>query len=97
MDTISDSVTIFETPEADFFVSPVIQNFPATNVFLINTSSFGDWSYTWDFGDDSTDVVKDPNGHAYDEPGFYDIELKTFNQFCRDSITKRVKYFHLLR
>ncbi len=91
MDTITDTVTIYETPEADFFVSPEIQNFPQSNVFLINTSSFGDWSYLWDFGDDSTDVVKDPNGHEYEDPGFYDIELKTFNQYCRDSITKRVQ------
>ena len=90
-DTITDSVHIYETPVADFFVSPEIQSFPETNVFLINTSSYGDWSYLWNFGDEETDVVKDPNEHEYETAGFYDIELKIYNEFCRDSITKRVQ------
>ncbi|MEN8227096.1 MAG: PKD domain-containing protein [Bacteroidota bacterium] len=90
-DTITDSVHIYETPVADFFVSPEIQNFPETHVYLINTSSYGDWSYFWDFGDGETDVVKDPNEHEYEIATFYDIELKTYNEFCRDSITKRVQ------
>ncbi len=90
-DTIKDSVLIYEAPVADFFVSPEIQKYPQTNVYLINTSSYGNWSYLWNFGDRETDVVKDPNTHRYDEPGFYDIELTTYNDYCRDSITKRVQ------
>lgn len=91
LDTITDSVTIYESPEADFFVSPVIQNYPETNVFLINTSSYGIWSYLWDYGDSETDTLKEPGGHEYGDYGFFDIELTTYNEFCTDSIIKRVQ------
>jgi PKD repeat protein len=91
MDTITDTVHIYQSPVADFFVSPEVQNYPETSVFLVNTSSFGDWSYIWDFGDEQTAVVRDPNGHEYGTSGYFDIQLTTYNAYCTDSITKRVQ------
>ncbi len=90
-DTITDSLTIYASPEANFFVSPEIQSYPETDVFLINRSSYGQWSYLWDFGDGDTSSLKEPTGHNYDSTGFFDIGLKTFNLYCRDSITKRIQ------
>ncbi len=90
-DTMTDNVHIYESPIADFFVTPEIQNFPESDVFLVNTSSFGDWSYLWEFGDGDTSQVKDPNSHVFETYGFYDIELTTFNEYCSDSVIKRVQ------
>jgi len=90
-DTISDSLRVYLNPIADFFVTPEIQNYPETYVYLINLSSRGDWSYLWDFGDSETDTVKEPNQHEYPTYGFFDIELKTYSDYCRDSITKRIQ------
>jgi PKD repeat protein len=90
-DTIQDSVRVYPNPVADFFVNPAIQNYPDTVIFLINLSSLGNWSYQWNFGDGLSDTMKDPNQHNYSTWGFYDVELKAFSPFCRDSITKRVQ------
>jgi PKD repeat protein len=90
-DTISDSLCIYLNPIADFFVSPEIQNYPETCVYLINLSNRGDWYYLWDFGDSERDTVKEPNEHEYPTYGFFDIELKTFSEYCRDSISKRIQ------
>ncbi|MCK5134989.1 MAG: PKD domain-containing protein [Bacteroidales bacterium] len=89
--TISDSIRVHANPAANFFVTPEIQNHPDSVIFLINLSSIGNWSYEWDFGDATGDNVKDPNQHIYDVWGIYDIELKVFSPFCRDSITQRVQ------
>ena len=90
-DTISDSIRVHANPMADFFVTPEIQNHPDSVIFLINLSSLGNWSYEWDFGDETGDDVKDPNQHIYDMWGIFDIELKVFSPFCRDSVTQRIQ------
>lgn len=89
-DTLYDSITIYNQPVADFFVSPEIQNYPESDVFLINLSSYGSWSYLWDYGDNMNDTVKEPNNHTYETYGFYDISLMTYNEFCSDTITKKI-------
>jgi PKD repeat protein len=90
-DTLRDSVRVYPNPEADFLVNPEIQNFPDSVFYLINLSSNGDWSYQWDFGDGTADTDRDPDQHIFDTWGIYDVELKTFSPYCRDSITKRVQ------
>jgi len=90
-DTISDSVVVYPNPIADFFVSPEIQNYPDSVIYLINLSSRGEWSYSWNFGDSHLDSEKEPQRHIYEKYGFYDIELITFSPYCRDSITKQVQ------
>ena len=90
-DTISDSLQVYMNPNADFFVSPEIQYYPKTNFHLINLSSRGDWSYYWDFGDGLTDTVREPVEHAYPTFGIFDIHLKTFSEYCRDSTTRQIQ------
>lgn len=86
-----DSIYIYPAPEADFFVNPLVQDFPETEISLINLSSTGNWSYHWDFGDDNTDARKDPEGHSYEDWGQYDIMLITFSPYCRDSLIKQIQ------
>jgi PKD repeat protein len=90
-DTTGHSVQLFQTPEASFFVSPQIQHYPETGFYLLNSSTYGEWTYEWDFGDGETSAVRNPEGHQYGTYGFYDIELKVSNTYCRDSITKQVQ------
>ena len=90
-DTLIDSVVVYPNPVADFFVSPEIQDYPDSVIYLINLSSRGEWFYNWNFGDGRLDSNKEPQQHIYDTWGFYDIELKTFSPYCRDSITKQVQ------
>jgi PKD repeat protein len=90
-DTTSGTAHVYQTPEANFYVSPQIQNYPETNVYLLNTSSYGEWTYNWNFGDGTTDSERNPGEHAFDTFGFFDIELKVSNAYCRDSITKQIQ------
>ncbi len=90
-DSLIDSIHIYPTPEADFFVNPLVQDFPDSEISLINLSSPGNWSYLWNFGDGSSDSRQDPEQHTYEDWGQYDVELITFSPYCRDSITKQIQ------
>jgi PKD repeat protein len=90
-DTTSGTTTLYQSPEASFFVSPQVQNYPETTVTLLNTSSYGDWGYEWNFGDGTMESIRNPGNHDFETFGFFDIGLKLFNDFCRDSMTKQIQ------
>lgn len=90
-DSTIDSVRVYSTPVADFFAHPEMQYYPDSLVFITNLSSPGEWSYYWDFGDQSTSSEKDPLQHIYETWGIYDIELTAYNTFCSDNIIKKVQ------
>jgi len=93
--SLNDSIHIYPTPDADFFVTPLVQDFPDSEIELINLSSSGNWSYYWDFGDGNSDSRKDPEQHTYQDLGLYDVELITFSPYCRDSVLNKSRS-HLL-
>jgi len=90
-DSLNDSIRIYPSPVADFFVSPEMQYYPEKEIQLVNLSTPGEWSYYWDFGDGKTDNRKEPEHHIYDSWGFFDVQLTTFSPLCRDSISKQVR------
>ena len=90
VDSIMKDIKVYPTPEADFFVSPRVQNYPARKVVLNNNSGKGNWSYYWDFGDGKTDNVNQPGEHEYEIYGVYMISLITSSEFCSDSIQKEI-------
>ncbi len=90
VDSTSENITIYPMPEANFHVFPDTANYPDSTVNLTNMSSIGNWSYGWNFGDSSSENVKEPGTHSYNDFGTYDIELDVFNDFCRDSTIKTV-------
>ncbi len=90
-DTINDSVRVYPNPIADFFVSPELQDYPDTVVYLLNLSSRGNWQYNWNYGDGGTHFTREPNQHSYNTWGVYDIELKIFSPYCRDSTTRQIQ------
>jgi len=86
-----DSIRIYPNPKADFFVAPLLQNHPDSVVILYNLTSAGPWDYSWDFGDADYSELEEPVEHIYDTWGFFDISLRSFSDFCADTITKRIQ------
>lgn len=91
IDSLNESIRIYPSPEANFFVNPQIQDYPGTEIQLINLTTPGEWSYAWDFGDGSSDTRKDPEKHIYDKWGLFEVELTAFSPYCSDSISKQVQ------
>lgn len=88
-DTITDSVTVFPMPNANFNVNEVCQN--ATTIFTdtstVTSGAITNWS--WTFGDGSpASTIQNPT-HIYTNYGVYNVSLTaTTNNGCKHSITK---------
>ncbi|RLD70156.1 MAG: hypothetical protein DRI98_08675, partial [Bacteroidetes bacterium] len=91
VDTVSDHITIYPTPNADFQVSPVLLFYPNTTVNLSNTTTAGSWDFIWDFGDASRNYTRDPGEHVYSSWGVYDIEMEWSSPMCSGSVTKQIE------
>ena len=91
IDSIKKEIPVYPNPLADFFVSPREQDYPETTVNLINFSSAGNWNYLWRFGDSTSSELKEPVEHHYETYGEFDIHLKTYSEYCADSISKKVR------
>ncbi len=73
MDYAFHEFEVFELPELDFFVEPVLVMLPDEPVKTFNLSKYGA-RYQWDFGDGATYEAKDTI-HQYREVGVYDVSL----------------------
>jgi gliding motility-associated-like protein len=84
-----DVPTIFNTPVANFSISPGFINKYSVpiNIQFNNLSQFAT-NYQWDFGDGETSIEITPL-HTYTKPGTYQITLNAFNENnCANEITK---------
>ncbi len=88
-DTAFAQVTVFPSPEADFFVSPKEQMYPETKVSLDNLTK-GNWSYQWYFGDGTDSRLAEPGIHNFPFPNNYSISLVATDQRCKDSTVRRI-------
>ncbi len=59
---------------------------PGVNINFTDASVPAD-EWLWNFGDDSTSIIKNPQ-HAYSDTGTYSIKLIARNNGCSDSLTK---------
>ncbi len=83
--TFSRTVVVHPVPVAGSLVSPLIQQFPEATVDVTNTSSVGNWSYHWSFGDGSTSTLQAPGSHTYATWGSFTIELVVGGPLCSDT------------
>ncbi len=91
-DTIQQNITVYATPVASFTPFPLLQTFPNTTVGVTNTSSFGTWQYSWNFGDGTPlDVNQNPLAHVYATWGIYPITLIVSNVNCADTAVNNIE------
>ena len=91
IDSAKIETQVYPMPNVDFFVSPGIQNYPNTTVFISNLSSIGNWLYTWSFGDGGTETIRQPIDYEYGNYGIYNIRLSVFNEYCRGTVAKEIQ------
>jgi hypothetical protein len=48
-DTLQQVVVVHPVPSASFQATPVLQQYPASTVTVVNTTPNGMWGYAWDF------------------------------------------------
>jgi len=90
-DSITENIPVYPQPDANFFVGPVIQDYPDSVVTIDNLTSIGIWNYEWDFGDSTFFDQKEPEEHAYATYGNYTISLRSYSEHCSDTISKLVQ------
>jgi len=84
-DTLERTVTVYPRPQARFSVTPAILQLPDSVVSFENSSSTGNWWYSWDFGDNSGSQVRNPQQHYYTFYGDYTIRLIVGGDHCSDT------------
>ncbi len=88
--SINDMIEVYPLPTADFTASPEIENVLEAWIYF-NDHSLGAHSWHWDFGDDSTSTLINPQ-HFYTDTGRYRIWLTVISQEgCIDSIQREVR------
>jgi PKD repeat protein len=90
IDSAYQTITVFETPKANFRAMPPVIQLPYESVQMINLSSMGAY-YEWHMGDGNVYYEYEPM-HQYETPGEYDVTLivgNDTNPQCFDEITKQ--------
>jgi gliding motility-associated-like protein len=91
LDTGYAWITVHPSPRAAFTADPVSQMIPDRTVTLTNETPTGNWTYFWQFGDDSTSTLRDPASHIYAGPDDYLIRLQVKGVYCADSTWQSVE------
>ena len=94
-DTVYHTVTIHETPNVSFTSNaPVCGD---EGVDFQNTGSSGsNWSYTWDFGEQSepsSSSAENPGSVSYLEGGTKSVSLSISDGVCSNSLTQNIDIF----
>jgi PKD domain/CHU_C Type IX secretion signal domain len=86
---IKDSIATFPKPHAEFMMSDSIIYNDNPTVAFTNKSS-GSTGQFWDFGDNLTSDISDPN-HTYQLTGYRNVLLNVSNSFsCLDTISHKL-------
>jgi gliding motility-associated-like protein len=86
--TLSNYVTVYPLPDANFSASPQPATILNNIVSFTDLSTGGPVSWIWSFGsNDSASVLQNPT-YAFPDSGYYDVQLIITNQYgCQDSVT----------
>ncbi|MCA6437586.1 MAG: gliding motility-associated C-terminal domain-containing protein [Bacteroidetes bacterium] len=87
--TLTNIITVSQTPIADFYTSGNVFSQNSANVVFQNLSS-GATNYSWDFGSMGNSNLTNPI-FLFSEPGNYLITLLATNGACVDTIYKIIK------
>jgi len=82
-DTAIHLIHLLPTPQVNFIASPVEQTYPDRTIQLSNLTPAGNWTYTWNFGDQKPVLTGDITSYTYDFPGKYVISLTAKGALCQ--------------
>ncbi len=82
--TATETITIYDKPDAQFFISSGLLKTNSELHFTNNSSNSSYWE--WNFGDGNSFVGFNAI-HQYSEPGLYTAELIAINNYCSDTIS----------
>ncbi|MFM8431164.1 MAG: PKD domain-containing protein, partial [Bacteroidota bacterium] len=86
--TISNFITVHDTPVAAFTGNGSLAQCLDGNIFHFDNQQQPGETYLWDFNDGTTSTIADPD-HTFTQAGQYNITLLTTNGFgCTDQITR---------
>ncbi len=88
-DTAYHEIHLLPTPQVEFTALPIEQIYPSRTVQLNNLTPAGNWTYTWNFGEQKSSVTGLVNSHDYDLPGEYVISLTANGELCEN--TRRIR------
>ncbi|MEO0473243.1 MAG: PKD domain-containing protein, partial [Bacteroidota bacterium] len=88
-DSVSQNITVYDLPSADFVSADTLGCAPQTVNFTdLSSGTPGIVNWFWDFGDGTFATVQNP-GHTYAANGQYDVSLVVINaQGCRDTLLR---------
>lgn len=94
LDTTQSSVTVYDTPKADFSATSVCEG--NATVFTNNsTGGSGTVTHAWNFGDGNTSSSASPS-HTYSAAGKYTVTLTTTGQGnCVGTMSKTVEVYEV--
>jgi PKD repeat protein len=90
VDSSRHRVTVYPDPVAAFSILPLKQDYPSATENIVNETNKGNWNYLWNFGDNSTESVKDPESHTYSTWGTYIVKLNVRINNCSDSASASI-------
>jgi len=92
IDTYTQDIIVFATPNAVFTATPATQVFPESTVNITNNSTGGaSLVYNWGFGNGQTSSNQNPVSHTYNTWGIYEITLFITNSACSDFASQIVE------
>ena len=76
-------IEVYASPKAFFKLAPKVVSIPDESVHFFNMSENA-VRYSWDFGDNSTSILENPE-HYYKTEGTYDVALEVWSEHeCKD-------------
>ena len=91
--SITDSITVYLSPNADFVILNPIKTYPETTYEFRHYVKPGPWTFNWDYGDGSSISLVEDSIHTYTYTGwgnklvnFVDtVWLVTYSDHCADT------------
>lgn len=94
-DTMTQTIEVFPTPEADFTFTEVCHGEQTFFTNVTDPKGSTIQNYQWEFGDLNTDGGSDPV-HFYQQPGTYSVTMVAYTtDGCRDTVEHDVNVWNL--
>jgi gliding motility-associated-like protein len=92
--TITEMITIYDKPDAEFYVSSNHASILNPIIQFFNVSAYSDSIY-WFFGDGDSTLYSNTNPwHEFDNIGVYNVRMLAENSFgCSDTTYKKIRIY----